>query len=66
MVLAAIKQTEIDGRVPLDDAGVQDVLRKQVKLRQESIADFSRAGRGRHRPAHPGAAALATPVRLTG
>ncbi|MBP6789808.1 MAG: GatB/YqeY domain-containing protein [Candidatus Promineofilum sp.] len=45
MVLAAIKQTEIDGRVMLDDAGVQDVLRKQVKLRQESIADFDRAGR---------------------
>ena len=45
MVLAAIKQTEIDGRVMLDDAGVQDVLRKQVRLRQESIADFDRAGR---------------------
>lgn len=45
MVLAAIKQMEIDGRVALDDAGVQDVLRKQVKLRQESIADFDRAGR---------------------
>ncbi len=45
MVLAAIKQMEIDGRVMLDDAGVQDVLRKQVKLRQESIADFDRAGR---------------------
>ncbi len=45
MVLAAIKQTEIDGRVVLDDAGVQDVLRKQMKLRHESIADFERAGR---------------------
>ena len=45
MVLAAIKQTEIDGRVLLDDAGVQDVLRKQVKLRQESVIDFDRAGR---------------------
>jgi uncharacterized protein YqeY len=31
--------------VVLDDAGVQDVLRKQVKLRQESIIDFERAGR---------------------
>ena len=45
MVLAAIKQMEIDGRLVLDDAGVQDVLRKQVKLRQESIIDFERAGR---------------------
>ena len=45
MVLAAVKQTEVDTRVNLDDAGVQDVLRKQIKLRQESIADFTRAGR---------------------
>ncbi len=36
---------EIDSRVTLDDAGVQDVLRRQVKQRQESIADFTRAGR---------------------
>ena len=45
MILAAIKQTEIDSRLTLDDAGVQDVLRRQVKQRQESIADFTRAGR---------------------
>lgn len=45
MVMAAVKQTEVDTRVALDDAGVQDVLRKQIKLRQESIADFTRAGR---------------------
>ena len=45
MVLAAIQQTEVDSRVRLDDAGVQDVLRRQVKQRQESIADFTRAGR---------------------
>lgn len=45
MVMAAIKQVEIDSRVTLDDAGVQDVLRRQVKQRQESIADFTRAGR---------------------
>ena len=37
MVLAAVKQIEIDSRVTLDDAGVQDVLRRQVKQRQESI-----------------------------
>ncbi len=45
MVLAAIKQTELDSRVVLDDSGVQDVLRKQIKQRQESIDDFTRAGR---------------------
>lgn len=45
MVLAAIKQVEIDSRVALDEAGVQDILRKQIKQRQESIADFTRAGR---------------------
>lgn len=45
MVMAAIKQAEVDGRVSLDDAGVQDVLRKQLKQHQESIADYGRAGR---------------------
>ena len=45
MLLAAIQQTEVDSRLVLDDAGVQDVLRRQVKQRQESIADFTRAGR---------------------
>lgn len=45
MLLAAIQQTEVDSRVRLDDAGVQDVLRRQIKQRQESIADFTRAGR---------------------
>lgn len=45
MMLAAIKQVEIDDRKVLDDEGVQEVLRKQVKQRQESIADFEKAGR---------------------
>lgn len=45
MVMAAIKQTEVDTRQTLNDDGVQDVLRKQLKQRQESIADYSRAGR---------------------
>jgi uncharacterized protein YqeY len=29
----------------LDDSGVQDVLRKQIRQRQESIEDYKRAGR---------------------
>lgn len=45
MVLAAVKQIEVDGQKTLDDAGVQDVLRKQIKQRQESIADFTKGGR---------------------
>lgn len=45
MLLAAVKQVEVDSQTTLDDPGVQDVLRKQIKQRQESIADFARAGR---------------------
>lgn len=45
MVMAAIQQTEVDTQRVLDDAGVQDVLRKQLKQRQESIADYTKAGR---------------------
>lgn len=45
MLLAAIKQSEVDGRKALDDEGVQDVLRKQIKQHQESLADYERAGR---------------------
>ena len=37
MLLAAVKQTEIDDRTTLDDAGVQAVLTKQAKQRRESI-----------------------------
>jgi uncharacterized protein YqeY len=45
MIMAAVKQTEVDNRVTLDDNGVQDVLRKQLKQRQESVEDYSKAGR---------------------
>ena len=45
LLLAAVKQTEIDGQQSLDDAGVQAVLTKQAKQRRESIADYERAGR---------------------
>lgn len=46
MLLAAIKQVEIDERVTLDDAGVMEVLTKQAKQRRESITDYEQAGRG--------------------
>ena len=45
MLLAAVKQTEVDDQVTLDDAGVQAVLTKQAKQRRESIADFEKADR---------------------
>jgi uncharacterized protein YqeY len=45
LLLAAIKQAEIDGRVTLDDAGVQAVLAKQAKQRRESVAEYEKAGR---------------------
>jgi uncharacterized protein YqeY len=45
LLLAAIKQVEVDGQQSLDDAGVQTVLAKQAKQRRESIADYERAGR---------------------
>jgi uncharacterized protein YqeY len=45
LLLAAIKQVEVDSRQTLDDEGVQSVLRKEIKQRQESIADFEKAGR---------------------
>lgn len=45
LLLAAVKQAEVDGQKTLDDAGVQDVLTKQAKQRRESIADYERAGR---------------------
>jgi len=44
-LLAAIKQVEKDDQVDLDDVGVEAVLQKQVKQRQETIDDAVRAGR---------------------
>lgn len=45
LLLAAIKQTEVDSGKALDDNGVTDLLMKQVKQRRESIADYERGGR---------------------
>ena len=45
LLLAAVKQTEVDEQTTLDDAGVMVVLSKQAKLRRESIADYEAAGR---------------------
>jgi len=45
LILAAIKQREIDERINLDDAQVLTVLDKMVKQRRESIAQFESGGR---------------------
>ncbi|MGH8142534.1 MAG: GatB/YqeY domain-containing protein [Steroidobacteraceae bacterium] len=45
LVLAAIKQREVDERITLDDAQVLAVLEKMVKQRRESIAQFQAGGR---------------------
>ena len=45
LVLAAIKQREVDERVELDDAQVLAVLEKMVKQRRDSITQFDAAGR---------------------
>jgi uncharacterized protein YqeY len=45
LILAAIKQREVDERIELDDSQVIAVLDKMVKQRRESIAQFEQAGR---------------------
>jgi uncharacterized protein YqeY len=45
LILAAIKQVEVDERTVLDDAKVLAVLEKMAKQRKESIAQFESGGR---------------------
>ena len=45
MILAGIKQREVDERVSLDDSQVLAVIDKMVKQRKESIAQFETGGR---------------------
>jgi uncharacterized protein len=45
LLLAAVKQREVDERISLDDAQVVGVIDKLVKQRKDSIAAFAQAGR---------------------
>jgi len=45
LLLAAIKQREVDERIELDDAAVLEVIEKMIKQRRESIAQFEKAAR---------------------
>jgi uncharacterized protein YqeY len=45
MILAGIKQREVDERIQLDDAQVMSVLEKMIKSRKESLVHFEAGGR---------------------
>ncbi|GAB0150455.1 GatB/YqeY domain-containing protein [Marichromatium gracile] len=45
LIMAAIKQREVDERIELDDAQVLAVLDKMVKQRRDSIDQYTQAGR---------------------
>ncbi len=45
LILAAIKQIEIDKRIELDDAATLVVLNKMVKQRHDSVTQFRDGGR---------------------
>ncbi len=45
LILAAIKQIEVDQRIELDDAAVLSVLDKMVKQRRDSIEQFKKGNR---------------------
>ena len=45
LLLAAMKQREVDERITLDDAGVVAVVEKMIKQRKESIAQSEKAAR---------------------
>jgi len=45
LLLAALKQKEVDERVALDDAGIIGVIDKLIKQRRDSVAAYQQAGR---------------------
>src|SRR5205807_6139119 len=45
LLLAALKQREVDERIELSDAEVVSVIEKMIKQRRESIAQFEKAAR---------------------
>jgi uncharacterized protein YqeY len=45
LILAAVKQREVDERIQLDDTQVLAVLDKMLKQRRESIAQYEKGGR---------------------
>ena len=45
LILAAIKQREVDERISLDDTQVLAVLEKMIKQRREAVTQFEAGGR---------------------
>lgn len=45
LILAALKQVEVDERVELDDARIISILDKMLKQRRESASQYESAGR---------------------
>lgn len=45
MVNSAIKNTEINDKVELDDQGILGILAKEMKTRQDSLREFEKGGR---------------------
>ncbi|MBA4341097.1 MAG: glutamyl-tRNA amidotransferase [Methylibium sp.] len=45
MLLAAVKQKEVDERVVVDDAALVAIVDKLIKQRKDSISQFTAAGR---------------------
>ena len=45
LLLAAIKQREVDERIELDDPAITGIIEKLIKQRRDSISQFQTAGR---------------------
>ena len=45
MVLAAIRQVEIDRQVKLDETAMLSIIQKEIKTRKEAVDEARRAGR---------------------
>ncbi|MCS4508843.1 GatB/YqeY domain-containing protein [Xylophilus ampelinus] len=45
LLMAAMKQKEVDERVDLDDAAIVAIVDKLIKQRKDSVAAFEQAGR---------------------
>jgi len=45
MVMAAIKQVEVDKRAALDDAGIMALIQKEIKNRREALEEAKKANR---------------------
>ncbi len=45
LLMAAIKQREVDDKIVLDDAQIMAIIDKMLKQRRDSIAQFTQGGR---------------------